>query len=158
MQSRRPATKAQSVAGQRQVIIKIAGFKNKKMKRSAHVYEAINSRGIRVFFGISSSLVRTATGVLLEAVVEVSLSATNHGFQQVLFLCDSRDLIQAFNTRKALDWQDNARLAYLNFLVQNGLHCKMILVPHSLLNSLCSVAKRETLVPLNQCLYNLAFL
>ena len=65
MHSRRLAAEAQSAAGPWQLIIKIAGYKNKKMKRSAYVYEAINSQGVGLFFGVSSNLARTATGVLL---------------------------------------------------------------------------------------------
>ena len=41
----------------------------------------------------------------------------------------------------------------MNFLFQNGLHYKMILVSHLLLNPLWSVAKKATQAPMNQCWY-----
>lgn len=111
---------------------KVAGFRNKKKKMCAYVYEAVNPQGVGVFFGVNSSLTRTTIGCLLEAVVEASLIATNHDFQRILFLSDSRELVKAFNSRKAPDWQDTIRVADLTFLVQNGLLCKMILYPPSL--------------------------
>ena len=110
-----------------------------------------------VFFGVNSSVARTATGCLLEAVVEASLTTTAHNLQQILFLSDCRGLIRTFNNRRASDWQDTTRLADLNFLVQVGFLCKVIVVPPLLVNYMSVVAKQETLVPLNQCWFNPAF-
>lgn len=106
-----------------------------------------------MFFGVNGSLARTTTGYLLEAMVEASLTAKNHGFQRLLFLSYSRGLITAFNTKRAPDWQDVSRLLDLNFLVQQGLLCKMILVPQLLFNTLCDVAKRATQMPIKHCWY-----
>ena len=71
--SRRPAVEPQSASGPWQLIIKVAGSRNKKKKRRAYAYEAINPQGVGVFVGVNSSTARTATGCLLEAVVEASL-------------------------------------------------------------------------------------
>ena len=155
--SRRSVVEPQSAAGPGQLIIKVAGFINKKKKRSAYVYEAINPQGVCVFFGVNSSVARTATGCLLEAVLEASLTTTTHNLQQILFLSDCRGLIRTFNNRRASDWQDTTRLADLNFLVQVGFLCKVIVVPPLLVNYMSVVAKQETLVPLNQCWFNPAF-
>ena len=54
--SRRSVVEPQSAAGPGQLIIKVAGFINKKKKRSAYVYEAINPQGVYVFFGVNSSV------------------------------------------------------------------------------------------------------
>ncbi|KAL0009306.1 hypothetical protein SO802_010808 [Lithocarpus litseifolius] len=56
-------------------------------------YEAITVLGDRVFLGAVSSRARTASGALLEAVVEAGITATNQGFHQVLFLSDCRDFL-----------------------------------------------------------------
>ena len=81
--SRRSVVEPQSVAGSWQLIIKVAGFKNQKKKeRCAYVYEAINPQGVGMFFGVNSNLARTATGCLLEVVVEANLTASNHGFNE----------------------------------------------------------------------------
>ena len=79
----------------------------------------------------------------------VSLQQT---IQRVLFLCDSKELVKAFNTRRALDWQDITRFAGLSFFVHNGLLCKMIFAlppppsPPLLVKPLCDVAKKATQV------------
>ena len=77
--SSRSEPPTQSVAGPWQLIIEVAGFRDKKKNRSAYVNEAVNIKGDCMFFGVNSSLARTAPGVLLEAVVEAGLIAENHG-------------------------------------------------------------------------------
>ena len=123
-------TDYQSTAGNWQLIIKVAGTRSRKPYRSGIAYEAITVQGDRVFFGAVSSKARTIGGALLEAVVEAEIAAKNQGFHQVLFLSDSRDLLQSFKKKKASDWLDNTRIADLSFLTQNGIYCDMILVPH----------------------------
>lgn len=77
----RPDVEPQSTAGPWQLIIKVVGFRNKRKKRCAYVYEAVNPQGECVCFGVSNSLARTALGVMLEAVVEGCFTAINHGLQ-----------------------------------------------------------------------------
>ncbi|KAF3951501.1 hypothetical protein CMV_022852, partial [Castanea mollissima] len=116
----------QSALGAWQLILKVAGFRSKRKKRCAYVYEVVNLQGACVFFGISSSVARTALAVLLEAVVEACFTAFNRGLQQILILSDSRGLLQTLHNRRTSSWQDNIRLAGLNFCFQAGLFCKMI--------------------------------
>ena len=152
--SRRPAVEPQSAAGPWQLIIKVAGSRNKKKKRRAYAYEAINPQGVGVFVGVNSSTARTATGCLLEAVVEASLTAIAHNFQRVLFVSDCGGLVRTLNNKRASDWQDTTKLADLSFLVQGGFLYKVILVPPLLVNYISAVAKQATLVPFNQCWLN----
>ena len=107
-----------------------------------------------MFFGVNSSLTDTALGFLLEAMVEACLTAKHHGFSRVLLLSDSKGMVKIFNTRRASDWQDHTRLADLNFLVQNGLLCHMILVSHVLVKYLCNIAKKATQMPIKLCWFN----
>ncbi|XP_050278159.1 uncharacterized protein LOC126719671 [Quercus robur] len=151
-------TPVQSAAGSWQLIIKVTGFRDKKRNRSAFGFEAVNIQGESVFLAVNSSLVGAVEEFLLEAVVDACLTAKYHGFHSILFLSDSRGLVKLFNTRKASDWQTNYRLADLNFLVQNGLLCHMILVPHMLLKTLCNVAKKAVQVPIKHCWLNPALL
>ena len=77
---------------------------------------------------------------MFEAMVEADIRSRNHGFQLVLFLGDSRRLVQALRKKKAPDWLDNStRLADLNFLTQTGLICNMFLVPHFIVKPVWSV-------------------
>ena len=44
-------------------------------------------------------------------------TAKDQGFHQVLYLTDSRKLLQTFKMKTASDWLDSTRLADLNFFV-----------------------------------------
>ena len=113
-----------------QLIIKIAGVRSRRPCRLGTDYEALTIQGERVFFGVNSSNARTTTGALLEAVVEAGMTAKDQGFNQVLYLTDSRKLLQTFKIKTASDWHDSTRLADLNFLSTSGFHCDMFCVPH----------------------------
>ena len=66
-----------------------------------------------MFFGAVSSNARTSTGALLEAVIEAGLAAKDQGFQHVLFLSDSKSLLQTFKMKGASNWLDSTSLADL---------------------------------------------
>ena len=76
-----------------------------------------------MFFGVNSSNVRTSIGALLEVVVEAGLAAKDQGFHHVLFLTDSKNLLQAFKMQTVADWLDSTRLADRSFLSNFGFHC-----------------------------------
>ena len=64
-----------------------------------------------MFFGVASTSATTSTGALLEAVIEARLEAKDRGFQNVLFLSDSKGLMQTIKKICATDWMDSTRLA-----------------------------------------------
>ena len=111
--------KNQSAAGDWQLIIKLAGARSRRPYRNGTAYEALMVQGDKLFFGTVNSNARTSTGALLEAVIAVK----DQGFQHVLFLSDSKSLLQTFKMKGASDWQDSTRLVDLCFLTQNGFHC-----------------------------------
>lgn len=118
----------QSAAGDRKLIIKLAGARSRRPYRNGTAYESLTVQGDKVFFGVVSSNARTSTGALLEAVIEAGLAAKDQGFQHVLFLSDSKSLLQTFKMKSASDWLDSTRLADLCFLTQNGFHCDVFWV------------------------------
>ena len=91
-------------------------------------------------------------------MVEAGIIARNHGFQQILFLSYSKELIQSFKKKKAPDWLHSSRMADLIFLTQHGISYNMILVLHLVVKEVWSVAKLATRVPVNQCWFSLALL
>ena len=103
---------------------------------------------------MNSSNARTTTGALLEAVVEVGMTAKDQGFNQVLYLTDSRKLLQTFKIKTASDWHDSSRLADLNFLSTSGFHCDMFCVPHVVVKESWSVAKLATREPIRFCWFS----
>ena len=79
---------------------------------------------------MNSSNARISIRALLEAVVEAGLATQDQGFHHVLFLTDSKNLMQTFKMKTTSDWLDNTRLADLSFLSQSGFHCDLLCVPH----------------------------
>ena len=47
-----------------------------------------------MFFGVASIIARTSTGALLEAMIEAGLATKEQGFQNILFISDSKGLTQ----------------------------------------------------------------
>ena len=54
---------------------------------------------VSIFFGVASSAARSTYEAMFEAMVEAGIRARNHGFQQILFLGDSRRVVQAFRKK-----------------------------------------------------------
>ena len=76
-----------------------------------------------MFFGVASTSATTSTRALLEAVIEAGLIAKDQGFHNVLFLYNSKGLMQIIKKKCVTDWLDSTRLADYCFLNQNGLFC-----------------------------------
>ena len=93
-------------------------------------------------------------GALLDAMVEATIKAKNHGFQYILFLGTSRHLVQLFQHRKTTDWLQQIRLADLDFLNQNALCCDVYLMPNLVVKYVWSVANLAFQMPLNCCWFN----
>lgn len=74
-------------------------------------------------FGVASITARTSTGALLEAMIEAGLAAKEQGFQNILFISDSKGLTQTIKKECVTDWMNSTRLANYCFMNQNGLHC-----------------------------------
>ena len=144
----------QSAAREWQLTIKIAGFRSRRPCRHGTAYEALTIQGERVFFGVNSSNARTTIGALLEAVVEAGMAAKDQGFNQVLYLTDSRKFLQTFKMKTASNWHDSTRLADLNFLSTSGFHCDMFCVPHVVVKESWSVAKLATREPIRFCWFS----
>ena len=152
----RRSTRSEGLSATRdwQLIIKIVGARSRRPCRLGTAYEALTIQGEQVFFGVNSSNARTTTGALLEAVVEVGMTAKDQGFNQVLYLTDSRQLLQTFKMKTTSDWHDSTRLVDLNFLSTSGFHCHMFCVPHMVVKESWSVAKLATHVPIHFCWFS----
>ena len=132
-------------------MIKIAGVRRKRARRSACAYEAKNMQGETMFFGVASSAADSAYGASQEALVEPSIKARNTGFHQVLILSNSRRLVQTVNKERSPNWQERTMMADLSSLHQNGFVLKMLFVPKVVINSVCYVANIATTMPFHQC-------
>ena len=136
------------------MIVKLAGARRKKPNRWSSAYEAITRQGDSLFYGVNSSVADTTCGALLDAMVEAALKAKNHGFQFVLFLGTSRQLVNLIQHRKTTNRLQQIQLANLDFLNHNGFCCDVFLVPKLVVNSVWSVANLACQMPLNCSWFN----
>ena len=90
-------------------------------------------------------------------MVAASITARDHGFHHLLFLTDSRNVVQVFKKEKATDWLDSIRLADLNSLKLQGLNCNVFCMPPLVVNSIWYVAKKATVRLVNTTWFNPAF-
>ena len=90
----RPATAhQQSPAGQWDVIIKIAAAKGQRSQRRAFAYNVSNMEGVCVLSGVASTLASSTTRTLFKAMIVAATIASDHGFQHILFLTASRNVV-----------------------------------------------------------------
>ena len=129
---------------------------SKKSKKSFSS-NASNIEGVCVFSCVASTLVKSSTGAVFEAVVATGITAKDHGFDHLLFLTNSRNVVQVFKKEKATDWLDSIILADLNSLKVQGLNCNVFCVPHLVVNAIQYVAKKATILPVNTTWFNPVF-
>ncbi|KAL0004917.1 hypothetical protein SO802_012478 [Lithocarpus litseifolius] len=79
------------------LIIKVVGARKKKARRCGFAYKAKNMQGNIIFEGVSSCAAETIPNAIQEAVVEAAIKARSLGFNQILFLNDSRRSVQVTN-------------------------------------------------------------
>ena len=79
-------------------------------QRRAFAYNASNIEGVCVFSGVASTLAKSSMRALFKAMVAAGITARGHGFHHLLFLIDSRNVVQVFKKEKV------NRLANLNSL------------------------------------------
>ena len=88
-----------TVAGQWQLLIKIVRTRNSRLNKSAWAYEAKDHEGVIIFYGVASSKASTTNGAVQEAL-EAVIIVKNHGFQRILILTNSKDLMQLISKSK----------------------------------------------------------
>ena len=130
-------------------IIRIAGVRQKRVKRSAYAYEALNSQGTIVCSGCHSSAADSAYGALLEAMVDAAMQARRCGFSQLLFMCSSKGLVYQFSRTSIPNWMEKTTFADLSSLKQLGVGFKYLFVPSVVLNTVYSIAVLATKSPMH---------
>ena len=84
-------------------------------------------------------------------MVVVGITTRDHGFHHLLFLIDSRNVVQVFKKEKV------NKLANLNSLKFQGLNCNVFCVPPLVVNSIRYIAKKATVMLVNTTWFNPAF-
>ena len=109
-QLRKKSKPLKSIGVAWELIIKIAGARKRRPKRTAYAYEAKNFLGIVMFFGSDSCGAPTPTAATKEALVQVAVKAKNLGFCRILFFCCSNKLVEVYNQNCNPSWEDKTLL------------------------------------------------
>ncbi|KAK9989146.1 hypothetical protein SO802_029385 [Lithocarpus litseifolius] len=138
----------------RQVVDHVGSFslmrvRQKRVKRSAYAYEALNIQGTIVCSECHSSVADSAYGALLEAMVDAAMQARRCGFSQLLFMRSSKRLVYQFSRTSIPNWMEKTTFADLSTLKQLGIGFKYLFVPTVVLNSVYSVAVLATKSPMH---------
>ena len=81
--------------------------------------------------------------------MEAALKAKRLGFCRILFSCSNSRVVQACNCLCSNSWQDMVMVADLRSLKQQGVCCKALHVPRSILDSIYCIADLATTIPGN---------
>ena len=81
--------------------------------------------------------------------MEATLKAKRLGFCRILFLCSNSRVVQACNCLCSNSWQDMVLVADLRSLKQQGVSCKALHVPRSILDSVYCIADLAATIPGN---------
>ena len=152
MQRRRPVQHPcvyQNLEGPWDLLIRIASIRKRKSRRVAYAYEAINLQGVAIFQGGTSCAAVNTNAALQEALVETALKAKRLGFCRILFSCSNSRVVQACNCLCSNSWQDMVMVADLRSLKQQGVCCKALHVPRSILDSVYCIADLAATIPGN---------
>ena len=147
----------QNIGGCWDLIIKIAGVRKARPKRTSFAYEASNLQGRTMFSGCASSGASTITTATQEALVVSAVKAKNLGFCKILIMCCSKSLVSVCNLQCSPDWQQITLLSDLAYLQQQGLCYKTLFVPRVILGLVCNTAKFALKVPGPCCWVHLSF-
>ena len=144
-----PRVQVHRLGGHWELIIRIAGVRQKRIKRSAYAYEALNRQGTIVFSGCHSNAADSAYGALLEATVDAAMQTRRCGFSQLLFMSRCKRLVYQFSRTSIPNWMEKTTFADLSTLKQLGIGFKDLFVPTVVLNSVYSIAVLATKSPMH---------
>ena len=82
--------------------------------------------------------------------MEAVITARNYGFQRILILTKNKNLVQLISKAKKPAWQERSLIADLEFLYQNGLLCKLLVVPKVVLDFIYFATNLATRMPIHQ--------
>ena len=109
-QRRKKQPTCQNIKGAWDLIIKIAGARKKRPKRTTYAFEAKNLQGIVMFSGSVICGAPTSIATTKEALMEAAVKARNLGFCRILFFCCSNKLVEVYNQNCNPSWEDKTLL------------------------------------------------
>ena len=88
------------------MIIKIAGARLRRSKRTGYAYEAKDRQRNLIFNGVSSCGAANATQAVQEVRVEAAVKARSLGFSRVLVLTNCKRTMKVVNFTRSPCWQE----------------------------------------------------
>ena len=137
-----------------QLTIKLAGYKNRKTKRRRYAYEAKDIAGTIIFVGCGSGGARTLLMAIQEALAEALSKAKDLGYQSIVVLTANRKMEQicsGSNDMRKPQRQEQAIIANLHLLRQQGVTCYIKVVPRIILSSRTVNALIASKKPVRHC-------
>lgn len=137
-----------------QLTIKLAGYKNRKTKRRRYAYEAKDIAGTIIFVGCGSGGARTLLMAIQEALAEALSKAKDLGYQSIIVLTANRKMEQVCsgsNDMRKPQRQEQAIIANLHLLRQQGVTCYIKVVPRIILSSRTVNALIASKKPVRHC-------
>ena len=122
-------TTYQNIGGSWELLIKIAGARKNRPRRTAFSSEATNLQGRIMFSGSASNGAFTTTAATQEALVEAAIKAKNLVFYRILIMCCIKRIVHVCNMQCSPNWQEKTMLSDMLSLQQQGLCCKAFFVP-----------------------------
>ena len=81
--------------------------------------------------------------------MEAVFTIRNHGFQWILILTNSKDLIQLVSKSKKPTWHERSLIANLDVLYLDGLVCKLLKVSRIVLDFVYNAAAMAVRMPIH---------
>ena len=81
--------------------------------------------------------------------MEAVFTVRNHGFQWILILTNSKDLIQLVSKSKKPTWHERSLIANLDVLYLDGLVCKLLEVSRIVLDFVYNAAAMAVRMPIH---------
>ena len=94
----------QNIGGCWDLIIKIAGARKARPKRTSFAYEASNLQGMIMFLGCANSGASTITAATQEALVVSDVKAKSLGYCRILIMCCNKSLVSVCNLQCSPNW------------------------------------------------------
>nr|POE52706.1 hypothetical protein CFP56_17659 [Quercus suber] len=137
-----------------QLTLILAGYINRKTKRRRYAYEAKDIAGTIIYVGCGSSGARTLLMAIQEALAEALSKAKDLGYQSIIVLTANRTMEQVCNGSNDMrkpQRQEQAIIANLHLLRQQGVTCYIKVVPKIILSSQIVNALIASKKPVRHC-------
>ena len=126
----------------------------KRFNRSSFAYEVKNMQGDILLPGISSYIGKTVPITIQEAMLEAPIKGRDLGYNNFVFLSDSKRVVQVTNKKWIPNWQERSLLTDWSHLAHNDTNYHSPYFPRSVISNVSNLAKLATRTPIHCYMVN----